>query len=571
MFRLPRRFLTKVFLSLLLTGMIQVLLLGIVAVLFSNRMIEETYSQHSHERMEMLLNRVNLTIQSYRESATQLAKKPILTKALNSSSPLNREELSTLYSTCYRELGSGIDEAAIHLINLQGEQLYSTHMLPSRYNPNGADPSLGTFLKLKPQRETFPMVDGFTNPKGNEVALSLFQFLESEGFNKSLIIYDLTCDLFTKLLKPINAGFFSNLYLFDTINYKFVRLDGSNEWGNFSEIDWRVPITGEGVIQHEETLVAYAQSYPDELMLVGTLKLDTVAGNVQALIRFIFVISLIGLILSSILAFLLARAISHPVTILSQGMKEMESGNLNVRMEETNGDEFDILIHGFNDMAHRIQELLDARVLREKALRKAERHALQSQINPHFLYNTLNTVNSLSKIHGIQDITTIITQLGKLLRNAMDQQSEVGTVENALALVEGYLEIQKIRFGENFQWSIHLDEAIKNFPLPRLIIQPIVENAVIHGLEPLVGKRQLEIEGLNDPPRLLVRDNGKGMDGDCWEKALNNTEGIGIHNVNKRLHLYYGEDAGLFFQHENEYTTIEIRLGWQLKEDVNEA
>ena len=221
-------------------------------------------------------------------------------------------------------------------------------------------------------------------------------------------------------------------------------------------------------------------------------------------------------------------------------------------------------------MAGRIHELMEYRVQKEKALRRAERHALQAQINPHFLYNTLNTINSLSKLHGIEDITTIVTQLGKLLRNAMDQREELSSIEENMRLVEGYLQIQKIRFGENFNWEIHIDDSFRSFILPRLIIQPIVENAVIHGLEGLMGERRITITARAEPPGILVSDNGDGIDEKTWKEALENSKSIGLNNVNKRLKLHFGDNAGLYYSRENNETTVEIRLD-RLKEEYDEA
>ena len=289
---LPKRFLTRVFLSLLLTGMIQVLLLGIVAVLFSNRMIEETYSQQSTERMEKLISRLNLTIQEYRELAARLSKEPVLNNVLFDPEYPERSELSLLYSTLYKELNTKIEKASIHLVEERGKRLFSTHMLPDIYNPNSFDPSLSTYRKLKKDRSDFPIVDSFINPKGERIALSLFKLLEEESDDPAYIIVDLNAAPLSDMLGPINAGFFTDIYLMDNINYKFVSLNRSGEFGNFSKLNWRVPSGGKGILSHEDTLICYAQAYPEELMLVGTLKLNTITRNLMTLIRLILLISI---------------------------------------------------------------------------------------------------------------------------------------------------------------------------------------------------------------------------------------------------------------------------------------
>ncbi|OQY34385.1 MAG: hypothetical protein B6241_05215 [Spirochaetaceae bacterium 4572_59] len=562
----PQRFKTKIFLSLLLTGFIQVLLLGMVSILFSNRMIEETFSKQSSSRMEMLVSRMNLTLQEYRELSKQLSRDEQQTKVLFSPDSPGKEELSRLYQNLYKELAGNIEKASIHLINQNGSRLFSSHVLPTIYNPNSSDQSLSTYIKLKKNRTAFPMIDSFINPRGERVAISFFNKLKGKDGQSGFLIMDLNTGPIADSLEQINADFFTDIYLMDHISLKMVSLFREDESGNFSAQDWRVPPGESGILKYDKTLVAYAPLYSDELMLVGTLELDTVTDNLVLLIRIILIISIIGLVFSSMIALSLARTITQPLRTLVAAMKKMEKGNLDFRLKETNGDEFDILIHGFNDMAHQIQDLMESRLEREKALHTAERHALQSQINPHFLYNTLNTVKSLSKLHGIDDITIIITQLGKLLRNAMGRHKELSTIAESIELVEGYLQIQKIRFGNSFNWEIYVDESFKNFILPRLIIQPIVENAVIHGLEKLIGEKKIVITAEEASSSVLIKDNGTELNEKIWQDALANPNGIGLYNVNKRLKLYYGEDAGLFCTKQDGQSIIRIQLG-ELKEE----
>ena len=518
--------------------------------------------------MERLGSRMNLTISHYRESALRLSKNPTIRDVLFSEDYPDKKELSKLYNTVYKELTGGIENASIHLVHQKGTRLFSTHVVPDIFNPNSSDPSLSTYAALKRSRTSFPIVDSFINPAGDTVGLSLFHLLSSED-QSAYLIYDLNARALADEMRLINAGFFTDIYLLDNITYKFVNLFREDESGNFSGLDWRVPSGESGVLISGETLVAYKTLYPEELTLVGTLTLGTVTANIGILIRIILAISLAGLVLASLMAMSLARTITQPLTGLVEAMKKMEEGDLTVRMDETNGDEFDILIHGFNDMALQIHSLLEMRVEKEKALRTAERQALQSQINPHFLYNTLNTVKALSKLHGVEDITLIITQLGKLLRNAMDSGEELGRVKDSIDLVEGYLQIQKVRYGKNFNWSIEIEDELLEQSIPRLILQPVVENSVIHGLENLTGERWIHITGSSNPPCIEIADNGNSLNGELWQKALNGEKGIGLCNVNKRLKLFYGDEAGLSYTSQRGMTIIRIR--WTpLEEETNE-
>ncbi len=537
------------------------ILLGTFTILFSTRLIEDTYRDQSTGRMELLVNKVNTMVSAYREAALRLSRNTLILDALFSSEEPAKEELSLLYQNLYKELSGKIEDASVHLVTAKGDRIYSTHVVPAIYNPNSTEQFLSTYLKLKKDRNSFPMVESFVNPKGDRVALSLFHLLESDNGRKGYIITDLNTEPLGEALDITNAGFFTDIYLLDNINYKFVSLYREGVYGNFSDLGWQVPIGESGVFTTDGNLIAYNSLYPEELTLAGTLRYGTVATNLSFLTRMILIISVVGLILSSLVAFALAKRITNPVTLLVGAMKKMEKGNLSVQVEDFNEDEFEILFHGFNRMASRIQSLMDARVEREKALRTAERHALQSQINPHFLYNTLNTVKAISKLHGVDDITTIITQLGKLLRDSIDSKEEFTTVKESLTLVEGYLQIQGIRYGASFNWEIDVDSALNETVIPRLIIQPVVENSVIHGLEKLTGERMIRIKGQMTPPVLTVKDNGAGLTDDIWQNALNGRKGVGLRNVDRRLKLYYGENAGLSYSREEGISMVNIHLG----------
>lgn len=560
-----RRFLVHIFLSLLITGLIQVLLLGIFTMLFSNSLINDTYSSQSTGRMKLLVNKVNTTVSSYREANLRLSKNERILSALFAKDKPEGDEISLLYQDLYKNLSGRIDDVSVHFLNQNGKRIYSTHVLPPIYNPNSSEQSLSTYLKLKSGRETFPMVDSFVNPKGNQIAISLFRQLFQEDGQRGFIITDLNIEPLIGELEVTNAGFFNNIYLLDKINYKYVSLYREGDFGNYSGLGWEIPRGESGVLITDNTLIVYASLYPEDLTLAASLTIGTVTANLTLLTRMILIISIVGLVLSSIMAYALAKRISHPVTALVEAMKKMEKGDLTVQIEEFREDEFEILFHGFNEMSIKIQSLMDSRVAREKALRTAERKALQSQINPHFLYNTLNTVKAISKLKGADDITTIVTKLGKLLRDSIDSEEEYTTVEQSIELVEAYLHIQKIRYGDKFNWKIEIDESLYSLCIPRLIIQPIVENSVVHGLEQLTGDQLITIRGQADPPQISIGDNGGTLTEELWKKSLEGIHGVGLKNVHNRLKLYFGESAGLTMEISPGKSMVTIHLGSEIE------
>jgi len=208
---LPHRFLIHIFLSLLLTGLIQVILLGTFTILFSTRLIEETYKDQSKGRMELLVSKVNTIISAYRETELRLSENTLILDALFNPEKPSKEKLSLLYQNLYKELSGRIDDASVHLVTAAGDRIYSTHVVPVIYNPNSSEQYLSTYLKLKQNRETFPIVDSFVNPKGNRIAISLFHLLESENKRRGYIITDLNKEPLGKALEITNAGFFTQI------------------------------------------------------------------------------------------------------------------------------------------------------------------------------------------------------------------------------------------------------------------------------------------------------------------------------------------------------------------------
>lgn len=558
-----RRFLFRIFIALLFTGLIQVALLSVFSMLFSTRMLDDSYRTQSEGRMSHLVNALNTTLSTYRETTARLAGNERILDALFEYERMTGDEVSLLYQDLYKNLSGKIDDVSIHFLTEDGRRTFSTHVLPAIYNPNSSEQSLTTYLKLKQDMDDFPIVDSFVNPKGDQVAISLFHILNTDDGQRGFIITDVNIEPIIELIDPLNAGFFSNIYLVDNTNYKFVSLYREGEAGNFSRLGWKIPAGVTGVLSDSNKIIVYADLYSDELSLAAVLPTRTSTQNLFQIIRMTLGISIVGLIISSLIAYALAKRISRPVTEMVGAMKKVENGDLSVRISEYRDDEFSILFHGFNKMSQEIQTLLDMRVAREKALRTAQRQALQSQINPHFLYNTLNTVKALSKLEGVDDITLIITQLGKLLRDAIDSDEEFTTIGESLHLVEAYLQIQRIRFGSNFCWNIDYPEEISEIQIPRLIIQPIVENSVVHGLQNLTGEKRIDITVKQDPLCVCVSDNGGSLVSDTWERALKGGCGVGLKNVNDRLRLYYGSEGRLSCDSGEVSTTINIFIGYE--------
>lgn len=233
------------------------------------------------------------------------------------------------------------------------------------------------------------------------------------------------------------------------------------------------------------------------------------------------------------------------------------------------GDEIGRLSEEFNHMLDQIQELI-AKVIEEERLKKdAELESLQYQITPHFMYNTLNSIKYAALLKGEHKIGGLIEDFIELLQASISKKGMFVALAEEIHLVENYMRLQSMRYEEEIMVSYQIPEEVQGYFVPRLMLQPLVENAILHGLELRNGKNQITIgsevrEGILI---LWVSDNGRGMTEDQIQRLLSKKEkktsglsGIGVSNVKERLELYYGKEGTLTYESSRTGTRAEIRL-----------
>lgn len=258
--------------------------------------------------------------------------------------------------------------------------------------------------------------------------------------------------------------------------------------------------------------------------------------------------------LALIISIAISDSISKPLRNLSKMMLKVGEGDFNAFSPYESQNEIGILSRHFNKMVAQVQQLIQE-VYQEQLLKqKAELKSLRMQINPHFLYNTLESINWIARIKGIPEIGKMVKALGDLMRSSISGDDFV-SVEEEIKNISNYLTIQKFRYGDRFEVEVDVSENILAVKIPKLILQPIVENAIVHGLENKVGTGRIEIIGFIEDSKicLVVNDNGIGMDQNTIDLLLSNkpmqeTEGhthIGLRNVDNRLKMYYGKEYGI--------------------------
>ena len=240
-------------------------------------------------------------------------------------------------------------------------------------------------------------------------------------------------------------------------------------------------------------------------------------------------------------------------------MSRVQEGHFDgADVEIDSENEIGSLTKSFNVMTHRIQDLMEQNVKEQEAKRKSELKALQSQINPHFLYNTLDSIIWMAEGRKYEEVVLMTASLARLLRQSISNEDEVVPLAREVEYAKGYLTIQKMRYKDKLEFEIDVEPSILNIPLIKLVLQPIIENAIYHGLKYKESKGLLQVKGfMKDGNAVLqVIDNGVGMDEETLEhiydkhKVNYHSNGVGVYNVQKRLQLYYGESYGITYESE---------------------
>ena len=268
-----------------------------------------------------------------------------------------------------------------------------------------------------------------------------------------------------------------------------------------------------------------------------------------------------------------AKSITLPIQRLCNSMERVQEGDFSVSdIVVDSENEIGSLTKSFNVMTQRIHELMAQNIREQEAKRKSELKALQSQINPHFLYNTLDSIIWMAEGKKNEEVVLMTASLARLLRQSISNEDELVSIGQEIEYARGYLTIQKMRYKDKLEFWIEVEPSILNIRLIKLVLQPVIENAIYHGLKYKESRGLLLVKGFmkNGNAVLQVIDDGVGMDQETLDhiyerhKVDYHSNGVGIYNVQKRLQLYYGNEYGIVYESKpGEGTTATITIPGQ--------
>ncbi|CAN7250736.1 sensor histidine kinase [Paenibacillus sp. LjRoot153] len=301
-------------------------------------------------------------------------------------------------------------------------------------------------------------------------------------------------------------------------------------------------------------LFSYATSQLTGWTVVNMIPLNELYKNINHLAMTTFLTTASLLLIMIVFTIFFSRSIVKPVQKLIRLMRLVESGDFNKEITLPQEDEIGQLARTFNHMLGRIQHLINEISLEKITQKELELQMLKSQINPHFLYNTLESIRMVAESRKAPDAADMAFSLGQLLRYSISHTSDLVLVREEIYHLEQYMLLQKVRFEDVFTISLEIREDIMDLCMLKIILQPLVENAIYHGISNRSNGGIVEVRGYSDGDNLIfeVCDNGQGM-AEETAVALNRSfrdpevreAGIGLYNVNKRIQLFYGSKYGL--------------------------
>lgn len=422
----------------------------------------------------------------------------------------------------------------------------------------------------------------FSKPVGRNIN-NIFQYSADEvvsvskavmdqktGKCRGVILIDIKLDIIKGIIESMNTSNMGFIYIIDSkadIVYSPV-----NETVNRIKDEWFQSNTGSlrKSVKGINELIFYYQSNYTKWKTVGVFPLYE-SQKVETYISYCsYGIALVVMGIAILIAIISARFIANPITKLRLLMKSAETGNFDVHFIRKYNDEIGQLGESYNTMIDKISELIHTVQVQEKNKRKAEIEILQAQIKPHFLYNTLDTIQWMAQEHDAQDVVDLVANLTNMLRIVLSKGNEIITVGMEIKHVESYLMIQKTRYEDKLNYEIHVDDSILSCCVVKLILQPLVENAIYHGIKEKRGPGLIRIIGRQENSKIhfQVIDNGIGMTPKKVEQInqllkqdsiQQNNVGYGIFNVNSKIRLNFGGEYGLRFHSVyGEGTTVDV-------------
>lgn len=386
------------------------------------------------------------------------------------------------------------------------------------------------------------------------------------GYHLGVVLIDIDYRAIDEYISRANLGDSGYAFILDNEN-NLVFHNDSSYFGDDDKLKQLIKVSQMplGYDKKSNTLIHKYSFNNDNWVLYGVASLDELASIQKRMLNiFILTAALLLLIVTGI-GIIMSRRITKPISVLEKRMSDFNKEFSLLTVDKTSCFEAQSLTLQFNEMITTIKKLMDEVKQNEKSLRIYELNVLRSQINPHFLYNTLDTIIWMAEYKDHEKVISITKALASFFRLSLREGKELTTIKDELNHIEQYLFIQKQRY-ENMEYSIVSEKNIGKIEVPKIILQPIVENAIYHGIKGLTGIGKIDIEVKINEGFIIftIDDNGVGFNVDKIHTDKDTKiklGGVGIRNVDQRIKLQYGKDSGVFIESTiGRGTSVQIKI-----------
>lgn len=560
---------SKIFLAIISITLLTASAITLVFYLKSTQMIEDNYGKNLYGRIEQVGNAFDDAMKEIYYITVQASGDDELvsrTASYSHTKDVSKlEEMSDQlvdFKKRYSDIGS------VYLV-IPGQKTIITSEDYPIYKKKVKKSTLQEIAEIS--EKDHPLI--INDPVRNQN--QILSFIEPLTSDDGSIIGYVMCNIeertiYYKYLDILNDGKFSEALLLNKEN-KIVSTKNAESMGksyknsNFSNLQQN------GIFNKRYPAVmgiSYKTVFTGCSFFI-TVEKSVVLSDLNQLKYFLLAFLFLFLGLSIIPTYFATRAMYEPLRNLTAAMDEVSEGELDKRVTVRTNDELGRLSNDFNNMLDQIEKLIE-RLVKEEGLKKdAELEALQYQITPHFMYNTLNSIKFAALLKGEKELGNLIGDFVELLQASVNKKGTFVTVSDELHILNNYIHLQKIRYDGNFEVDYEIAEKAGSCFVPRLILQPLVENSILHGLDMKKNDSRIEIRAVIEEEYLCisVKDNGRGMTQEqIYElltkktKKTSGLSGIGVANVRERLELYYGNNAGLGYDSNDDGTTAYLYL-----------
>ena len=548
---------------------LSLLIVGGLSYVKSVNIIEKQVSQSNYNTILQMADNIDTILKSMDSSAMYLWRDENFIKCIQQSEEIKSNlEVYTLNAqhvvnsfvvfepaiySIYIQAYNGMifDTASTHnqvsselekkLIELKGEGIIISDTV---INYDGTTKNVLAFLKIL--KNPNHLAEDLAIIKINISEDSIFQIYGSKKLsaNSQTIIVDDNFTIISGINKEkigtlVDKEYLDEEYVHEPSGYFFKKING------------------------KDMMITYVELFRPGWKLMNIVPLSELAIDNTIIRNITLSTILLGTLFCLLISFFFSNRILRPLKVLRKSMNELEHENFDIVLSEKGNDEISLVSKSFNKMSRKLNELINEVYIVQLKQKEAELKVLHEQINPHFLYNTLNTIYWVCQLEKAPESAKLVQALSKLFRLSLNSGNEITTVEKEIEHLKYYILIQKKRFEDLIQFNIEVDEKLLNCNIVKLILQPLVENAIQHGIERKGSEGSIMVRIYQEQDDLIyeVEDDGIGADvNELYEllhKVQDGNRGFGLKSVNDRIILHYGADYGLKFFSE---TTKGLRV-----------